>query len=115
WDPAAFVGSTHVTGPERAALAALRDIGLLDVVPRPMKGPNPFTYWDYRAGMFHKDMGMRIDLVYATAPVAGAVTGAYIDREARPAGCTSWWVFRWPATPVRCRASSGTTGVRCSR
>ena len=83
WDPAAFVGSTHVTGPERAALAALRDIGLLDVVPRPMKGPNPFTYWDYRAGMFHKDMGMRIDLVYATAPVAGAVTGAYIDREAR--------------------------------
>jgi exodeoxyribonuclease-3 len=83
WDPAAFVGSTHVTGPERAALAALRDLGLVDVVPRPMKGPNPFTYWDYRAGMFHKDMGMRIDLVYATAPLAGGVREAYIDREAR--------------------------------
>jgi exodeoxyribonuclease-3 len=83
WDPAAFVGSTHVTAPERAALAALRDLGLVDVVPRPMKGPNPFTYWDYRAGMFHKDMGMRIDLVYATGAFAGAVQSAYIDREAR--------------------------------
>ena len=48
-----------------------------------MKGPNPFTYWDYRAGMFHQDMGMRIDLVYATAAVADRVTDAYIDREAR--------------------------------
>jgi exodeoxyribonuclease-3 len=83
WDPAAFVGATHVTGPERAAVAALLDLGLVDVVPRPLKGSNPFTYWDYRAGMFHQDMGMRIDLVYATAPVAGDVTDAYIDREAR--------------------------------
>ncbi|HKT03422.1 MAG TPA: exodeoxyribonuclease III [Rugosimonospora sp.] len=83
WDPAAFVGSTHVTPPEREALAALRDLGLLDIVPQPMKGPNPFTYWDYRAGMFHKDMGMRIDLVLATAGLAGRVGGAYIDREAR--------------------------------
>src|SRR5262249_33154604 len=83
WDPAAFVGSTHVTEAERAALAALRDLGLFDIVPKPMKGPNPFTYWDYRAGMFHKDMGMRIDLVYATKGLAESVQGAYIDREAR--------------------------------
>ena len=83
WDPKAFVGATHVTEPERAALAGLRDVGLVDVLPRPLKGDNPFTYWDYRAGMFHQDMGMRIDLVYATAPLAGAVTDAYIDREAR--------------------------------
>jgi exodeoxyribonuclease-3 len=83
WDPAAFVGSTHVTPAEREALAALRDLGLHDIVPRPMKGPNPFTYWDYRAGMFHKDMGMRIDLVYVTQALAGRVGEAYIDREAR--------------------------------
>jgi exodeoxyribonuclease-3 len=83
WDPAAFVGSTHVTGPERAALAALLETGLRDIVPTPMKGPNPFTYWDYRAGMFHKDMGMRIDLVYASAGLADTVKSAYIDREAR--------------------------------
>ncbi len=83
WDPAAFAGSTHVTPAERAALAALRETGLSDVVPRIAKGPHPFTYWDYRAGSFHKGMGMRIDLVYANAALAGAVTDAWVDREAR--------------------------------
>ena len=75
WDPAVFVRSTHVTPPERQALADLRALGLHDIVPEPMKGPHPFTYWDYRAGAFPKDKGMRIDLVYATQAVAGRVTG----------------------------------------
>ena len=83
FDPAAFVGSTHVTPTERAALASLRAEGLVDVVPRPGKGDRPFTYWDYRAGNFHKNLGMRIDLVYATAAVAGRVRDAFVDREAR--------------------------------
>jgi exodeoxyribonuclease-3 len=83
WDPAVFVNSTHVTPPERQALADLRALGLHDVVPKPMKGPHPFTYWDYRAGAFPKDMGMRIDLVYASQAVAERVAGAYVDREAR--------------------------------
>jgi exodeoxyribonuclease III len=83
WDVAAFTNATHVTPPERAALSALRDLGLRDVVPRPGKYDRPFTYWDYRAGMFHKNLGMRIDLVYANAPFADAVTDAYVDREAR--------------------------------
>ncbi|MGH3174485.1 MAG: exodeoxyribonuclease III, partial [Streptosporangiaceae bacterium] len=65
------------------ALADLRALGLTDVIPKPMTGPHPVTYWDYRAGAFAKDMGMRIDLVYASQPVAGRVTGAYVDREAR--------------------------------
>ena len=82
WDPAAFVGSTHVTPEERAALADLLALGLTDLPARALKG-QPFTYWDYRAGMFHKGMGMRIDLVLASAPVADAVKDAYIDREAR--------------------------------
>jgi exodeoxyribonuclease III len=83
WDPAAFIGSTHVTPDERAALAALRGTGLTDVVPRIAKGPHPYTYWDYRAGAFAKNMGMRIDLVYANAALAAAVTDAWVDREAR--------------------------------
>jgi exodeoxyribonuclease III len=82
WDPAAFIGSTHVTPEERAALAALLDLGLTDVPARALKG-EPYTYWDYRAGMFHKGMGMRIDLVLASGPVAAAVKDAYVDREAR--------------------------------
>ena len=82
WDPAAFVGATHVTPAERAAVAGLVADGLTDVKPHIVKG-EPFTYWDYRAGMFHKGMGMRIDLVLANARMAGAVTDAWIDREAR--------------------------------
>jgi exodeoxyribonuclease-3 len=83
WDPRLFIGSTHVTPPERDALAAIRDVGLTDIVGRPLKGDRPFTYWDYRAGMFHQNKGMRIDLVYATADVAAAVKDAVVDREAR--------------------------------
>jgi exodeoxyribonuclease III len=83
WDPAVFVDSTHVTPSERAALAELRETGLTDVIPRIAKGPHPFTYWDYRAGSFHKGMGMRIDLVYANAALAAAVSDAWVDREAR--------------------------------
>jgi exodeoxyribonuclease-3 len=83
WDPAVFVGSTHVTPAERQAVAALRDLGLTDVVARPLKGTHPFTYWDYRAGMFHQNKGMRIDLVLAGADVARRITDAYVDRDAR--------------------------------
>jgi exodeoxyribonuclease-3 len=83
WDPAVFAGSTHVTPAERAAIAALRDLGLTDVPARAMKGDHPFTYWDYRAGMFHQNKGMRIDHVYASAELASAVTDAVVDREAR--------------------------------
>jgi exodeoxyribonuclease-3 len=83
FDPAAFVGATHVTGPERRALAELRELGLADVLPRAMKHGTPYTYWDYRAGMFHKNLGMRIDLVYASPAAASAVSDAYVDRDAR--------------------------------
>ncbi|SHM49604.1 exodeoxyribonuclease III [Cryptosporangium aurantiacum] len=83
FDPAAFVGLTHVTPPERAALASLREAGLVDVVPRPLKYDHPFTYWDYRAGAFPKNLGMRIDLFYADAALAATVSDAYVDRNAR--------------------------------
>lgn len=83
WDRAAFEGSTHVTPAERAELEALRGLGLADLVPRPGKGPNPFTYWDYRGGSFHKDLGMRIDHAYVTPSVAGRVSDAWVDRDAR--------------------------------
>ena len=83
WDASAVHGATHVSEPERSALRELRELGLSDVVPRALKHGTPYTYWDYRAGMFHKNLGMRIDLVYATSAVAGAVSDAYVDREAR--------------------------------
>jgi exodeoxyribonuclease-3 len=83
FDPEAYAGQTHVTPPERAALAELQALGLRDVVRDRWPDARVFTYWDYRAGMFHKDLGMRIDLVLAAAPVAERVRAAWVDRQAR--------------------------------
>jgi exodeoxyribonuclease III len=83
FDPDAYVGQTHVTPPERAALAELGALGLHDVVRDRWPTERVFTYWDYRAGMFHQDLGMRIDLVLASAPVADRVRAAWVDRLAR--------------------------------
>ncbi len=83
FDPDAYVGQTHVTPQERAALAELQALGLHDVVRDRWPAERVFTYWDYRAGMFPKDLGMRIDLVLATGPVAGRVRAAWVDRHAR--------------------------------
>jgi exodeoxyribonuclease III len=83
FDPDAYIGQTHVTEPERAALAELQALGLRDVVRDRWPGERVFTYWDYRAGMFHQDLGMRIDLVLASGPVAGRVEAAWVDRQAR--------------------------------
>jgi exodeoxyribonuclease III len=83
FDPDAYAGQTHVTEPERAALTRLLSAGLHDVVRERWPDSRVFTYWDYRAGMFHKDLGMRIDLVLASAPVAARVRAAWVDRHAR--------------------------------
>jgi len=83
FDPDAYIGQTHVTPPERAALADLEELGLRDVVRDRWPAERVFTYWDYRAGMFHQDLGMRIDLVLASSTVAGRVKAAWVDRQAR--------------------------------
>ena len=83
YDPAAYTESTHVTPPERDALAALLELGLHDVVRERWPDERIFTYWDYRAGMFHQDRGMRIDLVLAGADVASRTCAAWVDRQAR--------------------------------
>jgi exodeoxyribonuclease-3 len=83
FDPEAYVGHTHVTPPERAALAELEALGLGDVVRDRWPTERVFSYWDYRAGMFHRDLGMRIDLILAGAPVAARVKAAWVDRLAR--------------------------------
>lgn len=83
FDPAAYRGHTHVSEPERALFAELLGLGLRDVVRDRWPAERVFTYWDYRAGMFHQDLGMRIDVVLAGEPVAARVAAAWVDREAR--------------------------------
>jgi exodeoxyribonuclease-3 len=83
YDPVAFEGETHVTPAERAALADLEAWGLVDVFRRHYDESGLFSWWDYRAGNFHKHLGMRIDLMLASKALADRSTFAIIDRNAR--------------------------------
>ena len=83
WDPRAAHGGTHVSEPERAAVRALVDRGLVDSYRARHDETGRFTWWDYRAGMFHKNFGMRIDLLLAGDAVAARLVDAEIDRQAR--------------------------------
>lgn len=83
WDPAEFEGATHVSGPERDRFQALLGLGLVDVFRGCYDAGGLFSWWDYRAGNFHKGKGMRIDHVLATGSVADRVTSVLIDRNAR--------------------------------
>jgi exodeoxyribonuclease-3 len=82
-DPAAFVGSTHVSEAERDALADLEHWGLCDAFRTVWDARKVFSWWDYRAGDFHEGRGMRIDLVLASEPLAKRIRWAVIDRNAR--------------------------------
>jgi exodeoxyribonuclease-3 len=83
WDPAKVHGATHVSAPERKALSAICEWGLVDAFRLRYTEERLFSWWDYRAGDFHKGRGMRIDLALVTKPLADRVTFALIDRNAR--------------------------------
>jgi exodeoxyribonuclease-3 len=83
WDAAACHGGTHVSEPERKAFGRLREWGLVDAYRLHHTEPGRYTWWDYRAGNFHKNFGMRIDHLLVTPPLASRTLWAEIDREAR--------------------------------
>lgn len=83
WDPAACHGGTHVSAAEREAVARLSAWGLVDAYRLHHPEPGRYSWWDYRAGNFHKNYGMRIDHLLVTRPLAPRVLWAEIDREAR--------------------------------
>jgi exodeoxyribonuclease-3 len=83
WDATACHGGTHVSPAERAAFGKLVDWGLVDSYRLHNQEGDRFTWWDYRAGMFHKNYGMRIDHLLASRPLVERIRWAEIDREAR--------------------------------
>jgi exodeoxyribonuclease III len=83
WNEKAAHGGTHVSEPEREAFGELLERGLVDAYRAQRPEPGRFTWWDYRQGHFHKNMGMRIDHLLVSAQIAKWVVWAEIDREAR--------------------------------
>jgi len=102
WDPVKAHGGTHVSEPEREALAHLRDWGLADAYRLQEQRGGRFSWWDYRAGMFHRNEGMRIDLLYVTEPVAKGrqATGETTLSSART---RAGWLLTPVLSNMRCR------------
>src|ERR1051325_942571 len=83
WDPTACHGGTHVSPREREAFARLCSSGLVDAYRLRHPESGRYSWWDYRAGNFHKNFGMRIDHLLVTASLAPRIVWSEIDREAR--------------------------------
>jgi exodeoxyribonuclease III len=83
YDPAAFVGETHVTEPERERFRALLDAGTVDAFREFDREEPGFTWWDYRAGHFHKKLGLRIDAFLVAPELGERLTEVGIDRGFR--------------------------------
>jgi exodeoxyribonuclease-3 len=84
YDPLAFVGSTHVTADERSRIERiLEDGGMVDAYRHLHPDEVQFTWWDYRAGHFHKGLGLRIDLALLSDDLAARLSLCGIDRNYR--------------------------------
>jgi exodeoxyribonuclease-3 len=82
WDPAHFVGLTHVSEPERQGLRNVEAWGLVDIFRR-FNSPGVFSWWDYRGGDFHLGRGVRMDLIVVSPDLASRATASFVDRDAR--------------------------------
>lgn len=83
YDPRRWRNRNHATPEERAALAALLDRGLHDVVRDRHPEPGVYTWWNHAAEQFTRNRGMRIDLVLTSGDLAGRVTDAWVDTDER--------------------------------
>ena len=83
WNPAEVHGATHITEDERSRLRAVLATGYVDSFRHLHPDEPGFTWWDYRAGHFHKGYGLRIDLALATTGLAARLANAEVNRAFR--------------------------------
>ena len=83
YNPADFVGATHVSEAERQVLRDLEAWGMSDVFRHHHQDDKLYSWWDYRAGGFNQNKGMRIDLILATQSVLEKTRWTIVDRQAR--------------------------------
>lgn len=83
YDPERLKGSIFHTPEERSRFERIVAAGYVDLYRHKNPDGPMFSWWDYRAGCFHKNMGLRIDLLLASASVASATREVFIDRDYR--------------------------------
>lgn len=83
WSPERWHNQIHCSPPERDALAGVAAFGLTDAFRHHHGDDKLYSWWDYRGVAFFKDQGLRIDLIYLTAPLLARCTACVIDRNAR--------------------------------
>jgi exodeoxyribonuclease-3 len=82
-DPAAWEGQTHVSEPERNAFRDLLALNMKDAFRMFEQPEKLYSWWDYRMMAFRRNMGLRIDHILLTAPLAQRCTGCVIDKLPR--------------------------------
>lgn len=82
-DPAAWVGSVHVSPEERHALTEIMSLGLVDLFRQFPHEQKEYSWWDYRGMAFRRNHGLRIDLILATSPLVECCQSVQILREWR--------------------------------
>ncbi len=83
WDPEGIRGQIFASDPERSRFDSILNLGFVDLFREKNPESRLFSWWDYRMGNFHRDRGLRIDLILGSRPLFGSCTEVSIDRNAR--------------------------------
>ena len=83
YNPLLWQGRVLFSEPEKAALGLIREWGFIDVVRKHHDEASLYSWWDYRAGAFRRNQGLRIDHMWATGALAEKCRAAWIDKTTR--------------------------------
>lgn len=83
YDPRLWQNQVLFSEPERAALRALIDIGLVDIFRRFDQPPGSYTWWDYRQGAFRRNLGLRIDHILCSRALTERCRACFVDKNPR--------------------------------
>ena len=83
WSVPAMQGKLHFSKPERAAMHYVKQWGFVDLFRKMNGDVQQFSWWDYRAGAWQKNQGLRIDHIWTSASFADKCTGCWIDKAPR--------------------------------
>jgi exodeoxyribonuclease-3 len=83
YDPVAWAGQVLCSEPERAAFRGLSGLGLTDAFRLFEQPEKSYSWWDYRMMAFRRNMGLRIDHILLSPPLAARCSACAIDKAPR--------------------------------